>query len=494
MTSVHGGRSLRFASAVYITGRGPLHLLRLTLTMSTVEFIPSQFPDDGSTADAQLLKNDVTLTSITTTHAPLAGADEDAAFEDDVARTFIVELTVHDEDPDEPQRDGKKGTLAATHDGDDDYLPPSSLAPPEKTHPPLPITITTSGAPSATDDRDSDGLCTPIEPPGLSKPDDTTPVQNEDQTSCIFQNADAACAAVVSKSSEPTPTEPSNDICDISPKPSARDFSLHGLQSLRSFIPDDLLPDDLLVYDRENITKLCDEPDVPVRYVRIFPELPREGDTPDGAHEGTPPPGPKRIAHLYLTIVNKLEHSTVRVAAKTAFSVCGAHDMLDREAQAYDAFPRYLMEDRPGEPAAVPKFFGYYAAAEADGSVIEKCHPSCNEDDTCPVQWPTHILLVEECGVPIIPCHYTRKQRESCLELVERLHAAGFYQGSIYVRNILVEAGPLSVPPAERSHETPSFRIIDFGRRVMMSQQNKSRFRNWCADEIRRTKHELALS
>lgn len=45
-----------------------------------------------------------------------------------------------------------------------------------------------------------------------------------------------------------------------------------------------------------------------------------------------------------------------------------------------------------------------------------------------------------------------------------RLHYAGFIQGSFYVRNILMQPGPLTVPPEERSKATPSFRIIDFGR------------------------------
>jgi hypothetical protein len=44
------------------------------------------------------------------------------------------------------------------------------------------------------------------------------------------------------------------------------------------------------------------------------------------------------------------------------------------------------------------------------------------------------------------------------------LHEAGFLQGSVYPRNILVQPGPLTLRPSERSLESPSFRIIDFGR------------------------------
>jgi hypothetical protein len=44
------------------------------------------------------------------------------------------------------------------------------------------------------------------------------------------------------------------------------------------------------------------------------------------------------------------------------------------------------------------------------------------------------------------------------------LHNAGFLQGSVYPRNILMQPGPLTLPPSKRSLASPSFRIIDFGR------------------------------
>ena len=43
-------------------------------------------------------------------------------------------------------------------------------------------------------------------------------------------------------------------------------------------------------------------------------------------------------------------------------------------------------------------------------------------------------------------------------------HQAGFIQGSVYTRNILIQPGPLTIPPSKRSLASPSFRIIDFGR------------------------------
>lgn len=74
------------------------------------------------------------------------------------------------------------------------------------------------------------------------------------------------------------------------------------------------------------------------------------------------------------------------------------------------------------------------------------------------------ILLLEECGTPIVPITFTPDARSECYSMALRLHYAEFTQGSFYVRNFLMQPGPLTVAPSARSTETPSFRIIDFGR------------------------------
>lgn len=51
-----------------------------------------------------------------------------------------------------------------------------------------------------------------------------------------------------------------------------------------------------------------------------------------------------------------------------------------------------------------------------------------------------------------------------CFSLLQRLHHEDFLQNSFHRRNILVQPGPLTAPPIQRSHKQPSFRIIDFGR------------------------------
>ncbi|KAI0761356.1 hypothetical protein BD413DRAFT_590580 [Trametes elegans] len=117
-------------------------------------------------------------------------------------------------------------------------------------------------------------------------------------------------------------------------------------------------------------------------------------------------------------------------------------------------------------PAVVPKFYGYYAPAKADGTPEDYSHAEhgCGLDSECRVAWWTSILLVEECGSDIDPYNHSRAERMACLELIERLHAAGYTHNSTYVRNMLVQPGPLSAPRGERSMDCPSFRIIDFGR------------------------------
>lgn len=56
------------------------------------------------------------------------------------------------------------------------------------------------------------------------------------------------------------------------------------------------------------------------------------------------------------------------------------------------------------------------------------------------------------------------KNRKAIETLLKRLHKANFVQRSFYARNIVVQPGPLWLPPAYRSLDEPSYRIIDFGR------------------------------
>ena len=80
-----------------------------------------------------------------------------------------------------------------------------------------------------------------------------------------------------------------------------------------------------------------------------------------------------------------------------------------------------------------------------------------------------------------------------------------FYQGSFYLRNIMIQPGPLTKPPRERSLDTPSFRIIDFGRgmswaweleeKTNQSELDRRRhnFAFMVGDEVARARRELLV-
>ncbi|KAI0761357.1 hypothetical protein BD413DRAFT_617090 [Trametes elegans] len=312
-------------------------------------------------------------------------------------------------------------------------------------------------------------------------------------------------------------------------------YSLKGITPLDSFIPEELLPDELFVHDPHNVTAQRDPQGSShgvVRYVRVRPKYALRPD----------PDAPPRVAHLYLSPEHSLgkgshssvycaplrlrldpsseEESRVRVAVKAAFGHCFAHYMLHKEAKLYDLFPRDFMEETEvalpdndmddgededmsvsethssdGEaedvemrdtevvdvaghstsaeeepeimtlPPVVPKFFGFYKPANDRQAETEgRKHGPCFANGGCDVSWPTWLLLVEECGDALPGPALTEENKWEIAHLFERMHDAGFIHGSPYPRNVLIQPGPVSVRRAERSMNTPSFRVIDFGR------------------------------
>ncbi|KAJ7627521.1 hypothetical protein DFH06DRAFT_1103134 [Mycena polygramma] len=158
--------------------------------------------------------------------------------------------------------------------------------------------------------------------------------------------------------------------------------------------------------------------------------------------------------------------ATVRVAVKISSSYAGDLAMLENEARIHAAFPDHLSEDWSGynafasavsaytdgrvpATAVVPKFYGYFVPTEKTRTNTGFARP---------------ILLMEECGSPIEPKELTLEGRHICFTFLHRLYSEGFLQKSFYARNILVQPGPLTHPPDQRSLETPSFRLVDFGR------------------------------
>ncbi|OBZ65995.1 hypothetical protein A0H81_14031 [Grifola frondosa] len=250
---------------------------------------------------------------------------------------------------------------------------------------------------------------------------------------------------------------------------------------LARFHSEQFFPDILMVHDPDNIANAGEYR----KYMRVYPVLERDHKSRELGDASSP-----LVAHLYLDAKNRIgsgHHSyvhrtplttplpmgslsTVTVAAKTAFRKCGAHKLLTNEAQVYNSFPKELMDyftwnfERPRRPlsATVPTFFGWYLPVMDDGTLFRADHVRC--ESKCEVDWPSPILLMEECGEPVRPAELNPDERVECFSLLLRLHEARITHGSFYARNILIEPGPLCLAPERRSFECPSFRTIDFGR------------------------------
>ncbi|CCM04809.1 uncharacterized protein FIBRA_07002 [Fibroporia radiculosa] len=261
-----------------------------------------------------------------------------------------------------------------------------------------------------------------------------------------------------------------------------------NIPKLEEFIPSEYFPNILLVNDTNDLvsgtgcrfktTRYAREEKpsrLLIEYERVWPVfdrdvqsnlgVPSEAKTVD-VNRLAPKATQLRVARLHLSassLIGVGHHSTVYrgIAVKIAGSSSSARGMLEKEANIYNKLPKHLMEDWNGfnlvtphkypvpADAVVPKFYGYHVPKDP---YIGSCHL-----DRSP------ILLVEECGVPI-RSYGMNPDEWCCLTHVLRLHYANFIQNFLYERNILIQPGPLSHPPSERSFDRPSFRIIDFGR------------------------------
>jgi hypothetical protein len=74
-----------------------------------------------------------------------------------------------------------------------------------------------------------------------------------------------------------------------------------------------------------------------------------------------------------------------------------------------------------------------------------------------------------------------------------RLHLSGFVQKSAFKANILVQPGPLTVPPEARSLRSPSFRIIDFGRTLRRPAGNQKEWQDEREVEVKGVQKVLLI-
>lgn len=336
-------------------------------TMIPIDMQPLNIPspsDYTSVNDKQRVLADDS--DIDATHGTAGGIDDVHS----TALTFVVDLVADVEDAKDATHPSDVVALAPEEDEPRSEVTAdiiSPVIPPAECTPPYSVSESNE---SFTVPR------TPVDvecPPGLDPPPSPSSPSPANTASPI--NADIDILADGAVHSDATTDVELDDLLHLEPTIFQEDltlYSLDGVEPLETFIPDTLLPDDLLVHDLHNITGMCDpaHPSIPVRYVRVLPKSPDDTTGARNAYLARDPDKPVRIAHLYLRKMNRLgtgshstvyraplelrldpdsqERSRVSVAVKAAGNQCGAHAMLQEEARIYTAFPRRLMEESDG--------------------------------------------------------------------------------------------------------------------------------------------------
>lgn len=305
-------------------------------------------------------------------------------------------------------------------------------------------------------------------------------------------------------------------------------YEVKGIPVLQENIPEAYFPDNLLVHDPLDLSMGVVTPNslhddvpstpAPVLYERLWPpsdpfvdaKLKRNiaqlylspNNEAGTGHHSVVYAAPFRLPPP-LTTYNSASSrpGTVRVMAKVALQNRLARELLDNEGEIYNSFPQHLSEEYCGlhlltpemtslvpSAAVTPKFFGYYIPIEGQET-----------RDTPTWEHRSPILLVEDCGEPISAsqmCYedryesssdalvyvLTRPIRIECYSLLIRLHFAEYMHNSFKERNIVVQPGPVTAPPEARSLDTPSFRIIDFGRTECYDKYREEILYDWQMD------------
>ncbi|KAF8333619.1 uncharacterized protein EI90DRAFT_3121968 [Cantharellus anzutake] len=278
------------------------------------------------------------------------------------------------------------------------------------------------------------------------------------------------------------------------------------------FFPDILIVKDaaggIIRYHSSHRTPVADEHssilDKPVKFRRVLPS-PRTADDPK--QQSSSSAQPLRVAELCLSLTYRLgrgNHSDVylvplrlprplsartptgevSVACKMAHDRSyEARELLENEARIYASLPSHMFEEWNGYNLlspyfrhrtvpvgpVVPKFYGYYKAVydpEYYAEDEEDLDEESKESLKAFIEGLSPILLMEHCGEQINPTEMPEDDRDECMSLLYRLHLVGYRHNSAHIRNIVVQPGPLTLPPHRRSLKDPSFRMIDFGRTV----------------------------
>lgn len=163
--------------------------------------------------------------------------------------------------------------------------------------------------------------------------------------------------------------------------------------------------------------------------------------------------------------VSKEDHESLGMLkheASTLHHLSSEHSHLRHEWSGLNAMPGRMMPTRLH--AVIPRFFGYYQACTIDPWSV-----------TYTLGKSPPFILLEDCGHQIEPGFLEPHTRHDVLAMFTHLHNAGYVHGSPHRRNIMIQPGPLSHPPEERSIKNPSLRLIDFGRTCAVSPRGRER-------------------
>jgi hypothetical protein len=192
------------------------------------------------------------------------------------------------------------------------------------------------------------------------------------------------------------------------------------------------LPEILLINDPHNFTGSVVQSDSRVKsiqkYVRAIPPISRKERfplaeihllcaSPIARVDFTAHLGNGNHSSVYRAMLQLLwVDYGVPIAVKIASSDIGAGNMLSHEARVYTSFPEHLMDDWSGfhyleevehngdgivpVHAVVPKFYGCYVP------VAKNRHEKLNRK-------LRPLLLIEDCGQPVVPPSLTFEQRYS---------------------------------------------------------------------------------
>ncbi|TFY71843.1 hypothetical protein EVG20_g1149 [Dentipellis fragilis] len=197
----------------------------------------------------------------------------------------------------------------------------------------------------------------------------------------------------------------------------------------------------------------------------------KDEDRPNAAH----------LVRLPYPLSARSPSKQVTVNMKVAMQRQSARDMLENETETYNTFPRHLMEDWCGynlptpehafpvpATAVIPKFFGYYKP-DFDFE-LEKDKASDKSDDEgyhgdWDIDWKTAVSLSIQRTL---------------------IWTQGVVQNSFFTRNIVMQPGPLTLPPEKRSIDRPSFRVIDFGRAELWADSYKAAVGNLILKDLKK--------